>query len=81
MKLSNCNKLLRNWILVLLCCTLAGIMLDILFSRQEISPHIHSNKPQKKHSSEENPSENAFDSIRNMYMISGNLNTDSIKKL
>ena len=79
MKRSDYNKLLRNWILVLLCCTLTGIMLDILFSgpdnRQEISSHIQSNNP------EENPSKSAFDSIRNMYLINRDLNSDSITNL
>lgn len=85
MKRINCNKILRNWILLLFCCTLTGIFLDILFSvpvnRQKISLGIDSNTPEEKYLPEENPSKSAFDSIRNEYLLSCGLDPDSIINL
>ena len=80
MKQTNCTRLLRNWILILISCTLIGILLDITFadteSKKDNSPAIEGSPA--PNSSEEKVRKSAFDSIRNEYLISRDFNPDSI---
>ncbi len=82
MKRISYNYLLRSWILILLCCSLAGIVIDLLFSgsgyRKKIQPEMEYNSFEVDIDTGNDILKSAFDSIREMYLKSQELSPDSI---
>lgn len=85
MKRTFLNKILRNWILALACCTLAAIVFDMVFSvfdsRESISSEVERNNPEADVKPEKIVHKSAFDSVRSEHLKSKGINPDSIMNL
>ena len=82
MKMMNRNKILKNWILVLACCTLVAITIDILLSgykdRESIVLEIEDGGRTEENEQEPVIRKSAFDSVRIEHLKSRGINPDSI---
>lgn len=81
MKWSEKDRFLTGWILILVLCTLIGIIYEIVFADSQRKDNIQSgieSNHQEDYFSEPGLLHSAFDSVRREHLNSREINHDSI---